>query len=234
VFPDVFGSKQHPAELLYQVRRELADGIEGVAETPVDVPHAPELVDLAGDLHEFAASPPIAVAAGAANAEFRLLWDENNLYVAATVADADLRTQGTGRDGPLYNSDSVEVMLDPQLTQTPMATSAVMQVIASVAGDLYDARGAGSAGDATFDITGLDARAVIHGTLNDAVGDTGYQIVIAIPWQSPVAADQMLGVDLALDNLSASSLTFDDWAGVRPFAQPRYWHQVRLAPDMCH
>jgi len=28
--------------------------------------------------------------------------------------------------------------------------------------------------------------------------------------------------------------SFLDWAGVRPFAQPRDWHQVRLASDMCH
>ena len=164
----------------------------------------------------------------------RLLHIRRNLYVAATVSDADLHAQGTGRDGPLYNADSIEVMLDPQLTQTPMATSSVLQVIASVAGDLYDARGAGSTGDATFDITGLDARAIVHGTLNDALADTGYQVVIAIPWQSPVADNQLVGIDLALDNLSASGLTFDDWAGVRPFAQPRYWHQVRLAPDICH
>jgi hypothetical protein len=234
VFPDVFGAKQHPAELLYQIRRELADAIEGVAETPIDVAHAPELVDLAGDLHEFAAATPIMVAAGDANAELRLLWDEHNLYVAATVTDPDLRALGTGRDGPLYNADSVEVMLDPQLSRTPAATSAVMQVIASVAGDLYDARGAGATGDASFDLTGLDARVIVRGSLDDALADTGYQIVIAIPWTSPAAADQVLGLDLALDNLGGSGLAYADWAGVQPFAQPRYWHQVRLAPAACH
>jgi hypothetical protein len=135
-----------------------------------------------------------------------------------------------GRDGALYNADAVEVMLDPELTQTPTATSNVFQIIASVAGDLYDARGAGSTGDASYDIAGLDVRAVVHGTINDSQPDTGYQIIIAIPWASPAAANQLIGVDLALDNLGASGLAYEDWAGVRPFAQPKYWHQARLLP----
>lgn len=234
VFPDVFGTKQRPAELLYQVRRELADAIEGTSEEPLDIPHATGPIDLAGDLHEFAAATPVVIAAGDANAELRMVWDEQALYVAATVTDPDLRANGTGRDGPLYDADSIEVMLDPQLTRGEAATSDVLQVIASVTGALYDARGAGSTGDPTFDLAGLEAHAIAHGTINDDGADTGYQIVVAIPWPSPVAAEQLVGVDLALDNLGAGGLVYDDWAGVRPFAQPRYWHQVRLAPDVCH
>ena len=231
VFANVFAGKDHPAELLYQIRRELADGIEGNAAATLDIQHATGAVDLAGDLHEFADATPIVVAANDANAELRMLWDEQALYVAATVTDSDLRTGGTGRDGALYNADAIEVMLDPQLTKTPQATTNVFQIIGSVAGDLYDARGAGSTGDATFDIAGLDARAVVHGTLNDSSADTGYQIVIAIPWTSAVAANQLIGVDLAVDNLGAAGLTFADWAGVQPFAQPQYWHQARLVPS---
>ena len=114
-----------------------------------------------------AAGKMAVIAAGDANAELRLVWNEQALYVAATVTDPDLRANGTGRDGALYDADSIEVMLDPDLTRGETATSDVFQVIASVTGALYDARGAGSTGDPTFDLAGLDAHAIAHGTITN-------------------------------------------------------------------
>ncbi|MGE5180773.1 MAG: sugar-binding protein [Acidobacteriota bacterium] len=238
VFADVFSTKAHPAELLYQVRKELADGIEGAqAVDPLDVPRAPGAVDLAGDLHEFAAATPVVVAAGAANATFRMVWDDDALYVAATVGDPDLRFAGSGHDGPLYDADAVEVMLDPQHTRTAMPTPDDRQLIASASGDIYDARGAGATGDPSFDLAGLASHAIAHGTFNDAAPDTGYQVAVRIPWASlgvtSVAAGAQLGVDLALDDLDASGLTYADWAAVIPFAQPSLWHTIRLAGSSC-
>ena len=221
VFPDVFGSKAHPADLLYQVREELADGIEG-ASTPseLDVPHAPGPVDLAGDLHELAAATPVIVAAGAGNATFRMVWDEDALYVAADVADPDVRVQGTGEDGPLYDGDAIEVLLDPALARTAAATAGDLQVIVNEAGDKYDARGAGATGDASYDIPGLAWHS------QPIAG--GYRIAVRIPWPAPVAADQRVGLDLGLDDLDASGLSYADWAQLDPFAQPSRWHAIHL------
>jgi hypothetical protein len=212
-------------------------GPEGAApfddreQAPLDVPRASELVDLAGDLREFAAATPIVIAASTANATFRLLWSEDRLYVAATVTDGDLRVTGKGDDGPLYNADGIAVMLDPRLTRTATAGNHVRQVIASIAGDLFDARGAGPTGDAEYDIAGLQVRSIPDGTINDGLADAGYQLVVSIPWSEPIAAGQRVGVDLALDNLDAAGLSTADWAGIMPFEQPRYWRQVRLVPD---
>lgn len=233
VFPDVFGTKAHPAELLYQVRREIADALEPKSDEPFEIAHAPSAIDLAGDLHEFADVTPIVVPAGEANATFRLLWDEHYLYVVASVDDRDLRARGAGRDGPLYDADSIEVMLDPQLVGGAQATSAMLQVIASVGGDVYDARGAGATGDASFDVPGLVVHAAADGTLNDSAADTGYRIAIALPWQASVEPDHVLGIDLALDNLNANGLAAGDWAGIMPFAQPRFWRRARLVAASC-
>ena len=238
VFADVFSAKSHPAELLYQVRKELADGIEG-AQTPdqIDVPRAPGAIDLGGDLHEFAAATPIVVAAGAANATFRMVWDDDALYVAAVVSDPDLRFTGSGHDGPLYNADAVELMFDPLLERTAMPTTDDRQLIASAAGDIYDARGAGATGDPSFDLAGLTSQAIAHGTFNDGSPDTGYQIAVRIPWSSlgvsQPAAGTQLGLDLALDDLDATGLTYADWASLTPFAQPAKWHSIQLTGGVC-
>jgi hypothetical protein len=238
VMADVFSTKAHPADLLYQVRRELADGIEGaIGPQQLDIQHASGAVDLDGDLHEFAAAMPIVVPAGAANATFRMVWDDSALYIAASVDDADVRFAGSGKDGPLYDADAIEILLDPLLERTPTPTDDDRQLIVSAAGDVYDARGAGATGDASFDFAGLAVRTRVDGTLNDALPDHGYRIVVAIPWAalglSSVAAGQQLGLDLGLDNLDATGLSFADWAGVVPFAQPSAWPQVRLVGAAC-
>jgi hypothetical protein len=227
VFPDVFGGKAHPAEYLYEIRHQLADAIEGTpAPSPIDVPYVAS-IDLAGDLHEFAASPSIPVAAGAADALFHLAWTEEGLYVAATVSDADIRAIGMGEDGQLYNADSIEIMLDALLARTDTATSDQLQVIISANGDKYDARGAGATGDASFDLVGLDWHAMRE--------SGGYRIAAKLPWSSltlpsgaNVGEGLELGIDLALDNLDAGGLAYADWAAITPFAQPSRWHSVRL------
>jgi hypothetical protein len=228
VFPDVFGAKAHPAEMLYQVRRELADAIEGAPAPALDVAHAAGPVDLGGDLHEFAAATPVVVAAGAGNATFRLVWDENALYVAASVSDADVRTPVTGKDAPLYQDDAIEILLDPQLARAVVAGPDVRQVIASAAGDVYDAQGAGANGDPSFDLAGLQVQAKRTAQ--------GYQVVARIPWQAlgvTGATGLELGLDLALDDLDASGLSYADWAGIAPFAQPDRWHSIRLVGTAC-
>jgi hypothetical protein len=237
VFPDVFGSKTHPAEVLYEIRRQLADEIEGTVEPIViDVPYV-ESPDLTSDLSE---APAIMIAAGAAHATFRVAWNADALHVVADVEDADLRANGRGEDGALYDADSIEVMLDPALARTALATLAQTQVIVSAANDKYDALGAGSTGDAAYDLAGLEWQATIDGTLDDQSSDRGYRVAMRIPWSSlmlpvnvAVAPGLVLGLDLALDNLDAAGLRYADWAGVEPFAQPSRWNQVRLAGAEC-
>jgi hypothetical protein len=250
----VTGPGSTPAAL-YAARQLLADQIEakmgvasdsdgGAPPPPSDPPpavrarllvtHAAAPPNLAGDLHEFAASPALTVKAGSASASFRLLWDATSLYVAADVTDPDLRFSGVGRDGPLWNDDAIELLLDPRRSHvTPDANG--RHVIATAHGDVFDGAGAGTTGDPTFDFTGLVPSVTVTGTFDDAAPDTGYRIAFAIPWsQIPlepgvtVAAGLVVGADLALDDLDASGLVVADWANVNPFAQPDAWNELQL------
>jgi hypothetical protein len=44
----------------------------------------------------------------------KLLWDDENLYVAFFCADPDIRTPFQKRDDPLWKADAVEIFLDPE------------------------------------------------------------------------------------------------------------------------
>ena len=234
LFPAAWQAGKATAAELYATRSHLADLIEarsGGGAAPVAIAHAEGPVDVHGDLTPVAAATPIVVAAGKAQATFRLLWDESALYVAAEVRDTMLSAIGSGHDGELWDADGIELMIDP--THARAATPGLddRHVVVTAAGDLLEARGAGANEDRSV-VMGSTYGVNTNGTVNSGAPAVGYRVVAAVPWSGigvQPAAGALMGLDVALNDLDGTSLASGDWAGVTPFAQPIAWNTVQLA-----
>lgn len=207
---------------------------EAVVPT-LDVPAAPGAVVVDGVLSEWDGLTPLSIGSGGAVAEFRLMWTPDALYVAAAVTDSRLLAPATGADEPgLWQSDGIEVLLDPALTLSALPDADDRHVIVSVLGDLFDAAGAGDFADPEVDLGATHAVATM-GAVGDAVADAGWNVELRIPFSSlGVSADVglQLGADLALNNASETGYDTADWAGLASYAQPSLWHRLRLAEGL--
>lgn len=94
----------------------------------------------------------------------RVLWDEENLYVAFECDDDDIHTPFTERDDPLYNSEVVEVFLDAD------GDKDVYVELQAAPNDVhFDAAFAGGRRknfDTGYDVA-FETKAMLRGTLND-------------------------------------------------------------------
>lgn len=114
----------------------------------------------------------------------RLLWDDNNLYVAFDLEDSDITAQFTQRDDPTYRDDAAEIFVNPR----PSQTTAYIGLEMNARAVFYDyVTVATAAGPRLFfkrfNLEGVKVATVINGTLN-ARGDQdrGWTVEAAIPW----------------------------------------------------
>lgn len=119
-----------------------------------------------------AAEPPVTA---------KLLWDDQNLYVAFEVQDDFLKSDFEDRDDHLWEQDTVEVMVDPdgdgrnyfEMQVSPMGV---------VFDTRYDTRRQPQPfGDVAWN-SNLRAGVTRRGTPNDDEADQGYTVEMAIPW----------------------------------------------------
>ncbi|MEZ4266454.1 MAG: DUF4091 domain-containing protein [Myxococcota bacterium] len=204
-----------------------------VPEVPtLDVPAAAGPITVDGQLGEWDAVTPLTLSAGQAVADFQLMWTPDALYVAVSVADQELLAPVTGRDAPaLWQSDGIEIMLDPALSLSEAPDADDRHIILSVLGDLYDATGVGEQGDPTADL-GLIRAVTLQGGVGDGVADAGWHAELRIPWAALLIAPDMgriIGADLAINDASVTGYHTTDWAGLEAYAQPAAWHRLRLA-----
>jgi hypothetical protein len=121
-------------------------------------------------------------------ASARVLWDDDNLYLAFDVQDDFVSNTLRGRDAHLWEQDAVEIMVDPD---GDGANYFEMQV--SPTGEVFDTRydtrrQPQPFGDVAW-TSRLRARAVVRGTANDDEADQGYAVEVAIPWAAFAAGD---------------------------------------------
>ncbi len=111
----------------------------------------------------------------------RLLWDDNNLYVAYECEDADIVALHTEHDDPTYLDDAVEIFINPMPSQTSIYYGLEMNVRAV----LYDYVMYQPGGHLfkQFDLRGVQLATFIDGTLNmRGDKDKGWSLEVAIPW----------------------------------------------------
>ncbi|ABC44432.1 conserved hypothetical protein [Salinibacter ruber DSM 13855] len=115
----------------------------------------------------------------------KMLWDDEALYVAASLEEPDVWGTLTQRDTVVYYDDDFEVFIDPNGT-----THNYYEVEVNALETVWDLmllkpyRDGGPAVDA-WDVRGIDAAVHVQGTLNDPSDtDDGWTVEIKLPWSS--------------------------------------------------
>jgi hypothetical protein len=113
----------------------------------------------------------------------KMLWDDNNLYVAAEIEEPDVRAVLTEHDSVIFRDNDFEIFLKP----IPDATGYFEFEINALntSWDLYLNKpyNAGGKADNSWDIPGLKTAVAVHGSLNNSADkDRGWTVEIAIPF----------------------------------------------------
>lgn len=110
----------------------------------------------------------------------KMLWDDENLYIAHICHDAHITARHTQHDDPIPEDDCFEIMLAPD----PTKENVYFNVEWNLHGGYVDGhRPAGPAGPRKpWDVQGLHVASTYSGTLNDDSDTDEYWIVeVAIP-----------------------------------------------------
>jgi hypothetical protein len=112
----------------------------------------------------------------------QLLRDDEALYVAYRVEDADINARFMARDDPTFLDDAVEIFINPARDQAAVYYGFEM----NARGVLYDYLNYESRTlFKRFDATGVEVAVALRGTLNDRSDvDEGWTLEIAIPWEN--------------------------------------------------
>ncbi|MFC2076168.1 sugar-binding protein [candidate division KSB1 bacterium] len=201
-------------------------------------------IEIDGDLAEWegggggAKSIELADTSGAADpnkAEIMTLWDEENLYVAFRVTDADLRSSEKERDSKtLYQDDMAELIIDANHDRTEkwIADDIIWHI--NLFNQVKDDRGTPE-GESDWTWNSVACwETKLSGSLNDSSDrDEGYVVEIAVPWTEIGRAPEagvILGVDFALgDEDEGGPVNLYDWCGCSPFRYPAGFGELILA-----
>lgn len=112
----------------------------------------------------------------------RLLWDDENLYVAYQAQDVDVTAQVRGRDEFVYRDDTMEIFLNVKPSQTHAYYCMEINALGTVM-DYLCVNGAYYMRQ--FDMNGVKVGIQIDGTLNlRGDRDRGWNLELAIPWKN--------------------------------------------------
>jgi hypothetical protein len=117
-----------------------------------------------------------------AGTEARLLWDDDNLYVAFQSEDQNVSGKFVKDDEPLYTSNVVEIFLDPSSD-----SSHYNEIEVAPTNALFDASFSGGPRQNMNLAWSSHAQHAVHvdGTLNDSRDvDRGWTVELAIPFAS--------------------------------------------------
>ena len=114
-----------------------------------------------------------------------MLWDDENLYVAADIEEPDVRATLTERDSIVYHDNDFEVFIDPDgdaRDYFEIEVNALNTVF-----DLFLERTYREGGPVhhEWNLTGLKTAVLIYGTLNHPGDrDDGRSVELALPWRA--------------------------------------------------
>ena len=149
--------------------------IDGKLDDPAwqSAPWTTDFLDIVGAAQP---APPLRT-------RIKLLWDDNNLYIAAELQEPDVKATLTQHDSMIFHDNDFELFLKP----LPGATGYFEFEINALntSWDLYMNKPyqQGGKADSAWDIPGLKTAVAIQGTLNNSTDkDRGWTVEIAIPW----------------------------------------------------
>lgn len=147
----------------------------------------------------------------------RVLWDDENLYVAYRCDDMDITAQFDKRDDPTYRDDAVEIFINPKPSQRDFYYGLEMNARAV----LYDYFYAfPKLLLKRIDLAGVRLATTLQGTLN-AGGDKdqGWTLELAIPWSN----FQELGSAQAPAVGAVWNVNLNRWDGTEPNRRLSQW-----------
>jgi len=116
---------------------------------------------------------------------FKMLWDDDYLYLAAMLEDPHVHGKLTQRDAIIFHDNDFEIFIDPNGDEREyyeLEFNALNTVF-----DLFLVRTYLRGGPALhdWDMRGLKSAVHIDGTINDPSDtDAGWSLEIAMPWRS--------------------------------------------------
>lgn len=138
-------------------------------------PWSEDFVDIEGDRR---ARPPYRT-------RFKMLWDDDALYIGAELEEPHVWGSLTQRDSIVYHDNDFEVFLSPTADNHryyEIEINALNTVFDLFLGKPY--RDGGPA-DHGWDVRGLRTAVHVDGTLNDPSDtDRGWSVELAMPWSS--------------------------------------------------
>jgi hypothetical protein len=151
--------------------------IDGRLDEPAwrDAPWTDDFVDIEGDTQP---GPPLRT-------RVKMLWDDTAFYVAADLAEPQLRATLTAHDSVIFRDNDFELFVDPDGDNHEYYEFEVNAL--NTGWDLLLPRPYKDGGRAIDDweMTGLKTAVHLDGTLNDASDvDRGWTIEMAVPWKA--------------------------------------------------
>jgi hypothetical protein len=150
----------------------------------------------------------------------RLLWDDDNLYVAYDCEDADITARFTERDDPTFLDDAVEIFINPRPAQQ---TTAYIGLEMNARGVLFDYVTVAITPTSRlflkrFNLAGVKVATALNGTLNERTDkDRGWSLEVSIPWVNFEGFSQRPAIG------AVWSFNLNRWDGVAPDRRMSIW-----------
>ncbi len=152
-----------------------------------------------GNLNEFTKAKSITITNSNGNSlTYKMLWDNNNLYIAAQGSDSQLAALNTTRDGALWNDDAIELFFDTLNDGGTSMNSNDYKFLVNLLNTQKDSNAFSSSWNTVFS-SHVTTTGIIN---NDADADTGYMIEVAIPWTdwANPSDNDVWGFDVSMDD----------------------------------
>ena len=115
----------------------------------------------------------------------KMVWDANNLYIGADIAEPRLWAEMTKHDSPLYQENAFEFFIDPDGDSHEYYEFEINALNTTWDLLLYRPYKDGGRGLSNWEIAGLKSAVHLDGTLNTPADvDRGWSIELAVPWQA--------------------------------------------------
>jgi len=180
----------------------------------------------AASTQEFAAAEGSSEPNGKTSA--KLLWDDANLYVFASIQDTDIYSEFTQQDDPLWKADCLEVFIDADGNRRGYVELQVSPN--NVTFDSWFAGGRAPRGDEEWD-SGMRAAAKVNGTGNvKGDSDRGWDVEIAIPLAAVKGRDEAMAVRIppAIGDRWRMNLVRVDRRSNGEIASASSWNQIGM------
>ncbi len=154
--------------------------------------------------------------------KLKLLYDDENLYVAFESVDQDITERYSKRDDPIYEHETVELFLMPNVTAP--ATGPYVELQASPGGVIFDASFTGRRRGMNKGFNAAQTvGTVLNGTLNTQDQDQGWVSEWVVPFKSlrgvtaaPKAGDEWRGNAFRIEKYREGSQTKGEYTAWSP------------------